>query len=169
MLAPAHRLKVTQVMQELQPRQIAPTSAQVPEVLDLIQRCFAFMESRIDPPSSMHRLSVEGVSEHCLRGEVWSIGTPPIACIFLKPKDPNLYISKLAVEPGMRGQGLARTLIQLAETRAIALALSGLELETRIELIENHETFRRLGFSKSGEGSHIGFDRTTYVTMHKTI
>ncbi|SLN34598.1 hypothetical protein ROH8110_01726 [Roseovarius halotolerans] len=49
------------------------------------------------------------------------------------------------------------------------MGLSGLELETRIELTENHETFRRLGFVKSGEGAHKGFERSTYIIMRKNI
>ena len=41
---------------------------------------------------------------------------------------------------------IARALVDLAEDRAKASGLGALELETRIELIENHEAFQRLGF-----------------------
>ena len=44
-----------------------------------------------------------------------------------------------------------------------------LELETRIELTENHETFAALGFVKVSEGAHPGYDRTTFITMRKTL
>ena len=60
-------------------------------------------------------------------------------------------------------------LIDLAEARAQALGLEALDLETRIELRENHATFARLGFEKVGEGRHQGYDRSTYVIMRKMI
>ena len=105
----------------------------------------------------------------CISGEVWAIGEPPYACIFLKEKDDNLYIGKLAVDDGMRGSGHARRLIELAQERALSKGLSALELETRVELLENHETFRRLGFTKIDEGMHDGFDKPTYIIMRKKI
>ena len=64
---------------------------------------------------------------------------------------------------------MAGVLIGLAEERAVSLGLSGLELETRVELVENHATFRRLGFSKTGEGMHDGFDQPTFILMRKSL
>jgi len=148
---------------------VNPDSASIPDILTLVQQAFASMEARIDPPSSMHRLTVSSIRDACAAGEVWTIGDKPDACIFTKKKGDYLYIGKLSVREDMRGRGLARALVELAETRAKMMGLSGLELETRIELTENHETFRRLGFVKSGEGAHKGFERSTYIIMRKNI
>lgn len=41
------------------------------EILALIRWCFASMEGRIDPPSSMHRLTAGGIAQQCRDGEVW--------------------------------------------------------------------------------------------------
>ena len=127
------------------------------------------METRIDPPSSMHRLSLDDVAEQCERGEVWSIGDPPQACMFLKYKVGSLYVGKIAVAENQRGKGLARKLVQVAEERARALALPFLELETRIELVENHRAFERLGFEKTSDGSHPGYDQPTFIVMRKPV
>jgi ribosomal protein S18 acetylase RimI-like enzyme len=71
---------------------------------------------------------------------------------FSEAEARRLYLGKLAVSEKMRGQGCARRLVDLAAERARMKGLDILELETRIELQENHETFRKLGFVKAGEG-----------------
>jgi ribosomal protein S18 acetylase RimI-like enzyme len=135
----------------------------------LIQDAFAFMDSRIDPPSSMHALTAETIAAQARSGEVWAIGTPPLACVFLTPKPGALYIGKLAVAATHRHQGLARSLIDLAETRARALDLPALELQTRIELTENHATFRALGFAETARTAHPGYDRPTSLTFRRPV
>ena len=42
-----------------------------PALLALIARAFAYMEGRIDPPSSLHRLTPQGLAAS---GEVWVLG-----------------------------------------------------------------------------------------------
>ncbi|WP_103258445.1 GNAT family N-acetyltransferase [Tabrizicola aquatica] len=138
-------------------------------LLRLIQDAFAFMDSRIDPPSSMHALTPETIAAQARSGEVWAIGTPPLACVFLTPKPGALYIGKLAVAATHRHQGLARSLIDLAETRARALDLPALELQTRIELTENHATFRALGFAETARTAHPGYDRPTSLTFRRPV
>lgn len=138
-------------------------------LLDLIRTAFAGMEGRIDPPSSMHRLTPDGIARQAEAGEVWAIGTPPVACIFLTPKPQALHLGKLAVAADQRGKGHARALIDLAETRARALGLPVVELETRVELSENHATFRALGFTEIGRSAHSGFDRPTSITFRREV
>lgn len=151
------------------PVRITADDPSVPGILDLVQRSFAYMEPRIDPPSSMHRLSVDSIQDECVQGEVWAIEQPAYACVFLTEKDDCLYIGKLAVSETMRGQGLARRLIDLAANRARAKRLQMLELSTRIELVENHHTFSRLGFLKTGEDRHAGYERPTFIIMRKPV
>jgi GNAT superfamily N-acetyltransferase len=133
--------------------------------LSLIRRAFAGMEGRIDPPSSIHRFTPADLQT----GEFWCIGTPPLACILLTAKSHALYLGKLAVEPGLARRGLARALIATAETRARALGLPALELQTRVELTENHATFRALGFQEIARTAHAGYDRPTSITFRKPL
>lgn len=156
-------------MLDVSPVRITADSSYIPTILELLQRAFAYMEPRINPPSSMHRLTVEKIKDHCVIGEVWAIGEPPKACVFFNTKGDHLYIGKLAVTEDMRGRGIAGQLIDLAEQRARSMGLSGLELQTRIELTENHVIFQRLGFTKTGENAHQGFDRPTSITMRKPV
>ena len=150
-------------------KRLRPNDPNIPHLHALLERSFAYMEGRIDPPSSLHRLTIALISEHCETGEVWAIGDPPIACVFLTPKPECLYVGKLAIDHAMRGQGLARQLVQVAEARARALDLPSLELNARIELTENHKTFAALGFKKHVERCHPGFTRTTFIAMRKSV
>jgi ribosomal protein S18 acetylase RimI-like enzyme len=138
-------------------------------LLALIRAAFASMEGRIDPPSSMHALTEAAIAKHAATGEVWAVGAPTVACVFLTPKPGRLYIGKLAVAEEHRGRGLARRLIDLAEARARAMGLPVLELQTRMELVENHAAFAAMGFVKVGETAHPGFARPTSLTFQRAV
>ena len=155
-----------------------PAARQLPEgdpalasVLSLIRSAFAYMEGRIDPPSSMHRLTLAALSDGARQGEVWAVedGGRAVACMMLTPRPPVLYLGKLAVAPSHRGQGLARDLALLAERRAAARGLAAVELQSRVELTENHTVFAALGFAVAGETAHPGFDRPTSLTFRKPV
>lgn len=138
-------------------------------LLALIRAEFAYMDGVIDPPSSMHRLTEAEIARQAEEGEVWVIGTPAVACMFLTVKGDWLYLGKLAVAADQRGKGLARDLVDLAMSRARALGLAGVELQTRIELTANHATFRALGFTETGRSAHPGYDRPTTLTFRRAL
>jgi ribosomal protein S18 acetylase RimI-like enzyme len=137
-----------------------------PALLALISRAFASMEGRIDPPSSLHRLTPQGLA---LSGEVWVLGQPAVACMVLKPVDGALYLGKLAVEPALQGRGLGRQMVARAEERAREMRFDRLELETRVELVENHRFYLSLGFTEVSRSAHPGFDRPTSVRYAKRV
>ncbi|MGR3679400.1 MAG: GNAT family N-acetyltransferase [Paracoccaceae bacterium] len=140
------------------------------QVLELLRASFAYMDGRINPPSSIHRLTVGSMQAHRRSGgEIWTVGKPVVACMFLTPKPERLYLGKLAVAPEARGRGLGRLLVTHAEGRAREMGFSVLELETRIELTENHVLFSRLGFVVTGTERHQGFDHATDVVMRKPL
>lgn len=138
-----------------------------PALLSLIHRAFAGMQGRIDPPSSMHALTPETIADQAKTGEIWAIGPPAAACLFLTPTPGSLYLHKLAVDPVHHRKGHARALIGTAAARARTLGLPALSLSTRVELIDNHAVFRALGFLETGRSAHPGFARPT--TLHFTL
>lgn len=138
-------------------------------ILALLQTEFAYMEGRVNPPSSVNRLDAASIAEQARSGEVWAIGTPPVACVFFSVKPGALYIGKLAVAAQHRRRGLARALIAQAEARARALGLPALELQTRVELAENHATYLAMGFTETGRSAHPGHDRPTTVSYRKKV
>lgn len=136
-------------------------------VLALIQRVFAEHDGRVDPPSSMHQMCLEDVEQQAENHEIWVIGKE--ACVFLTAQENGLYVGKLAVAPEARGKGRARALIMQAENRARALHLPQVVLQTRVELVENHTAFQALGFVKTDESAHPGFDRATSFRFTKVL
>lgn len=138
-------------------------------VLHLIRESFAYMDPRIDPPSSMHRLTAAAIAESAATGEVWLIGRPVRACMFLTYYPDALYIGKVAVAARARRQGLARRLMEQAENSARAHGLVRLELQTRVELTELHQTYRALGFRQTGTASHPGYDRPTSLIFTRPV
>ncbi|MGR3513761.1 MAG: GNAT family N-acetyltransferase [Paracoccaceae bacterium] len=153
----------------MEPYRLTEDDPRLGDVLALIRTAFTAHNGRIDPPSSMHRMTLESFAQSAGSAEVWAVGAPPVATVSLTVKEQAVYLSKLAVAQHARGTGMARQLIQLAEERARALGCAALELQTRVELTENHATFATLGFQIVGESVHVGFDRPTSLIMRKTI
>ena len=149
------------------PIRLSRNDPALPQVLSLIQTTFAYMDGQIDPPSSMHALTLSDLT--AVPSELWTIGTPVIACVILTPKPPTLYIGKLAVAETHRGQGYARMLIELAETRARTLNLTHLDLQTRIELVGNQAAFAAMGFVETARTAHKGYARPTAITYQRKI
>ncbi len=138
-------------------------------LLALIRSEFAYMDGRIDPPSSMHRLTAGDLARQAEEGEIWVIGAPAQACVVLTPKKDALYIGKLAVAGAQRGKGLARALVERAEERARMLGYREVELQVRVELVENQQAFAALGFRQVAATAHPGYSRPTSLTFRKTV
>lgn len=140
-------------------------------LLALVRTSFAFMDGRIDPPSSVHRLTAAAVTAQAEVGEVWvlEVDGGPVACLFATPMEGALYVGKLAVAGAWRGRGLARRLMGIAEDRARAQGFPRIRLQSRVELTENHAAFAKMGFANVGETAHEGYDRPTSITMEKPV
>ncbi|THV24104.1 GNAT family N-acetyltransferase [Peteryoungia ipomoeae] len=140
-------------------------------LLAMILRAFAYMDPLINPASSAHRLTAASLQQKA-KDEIGFAVTEHdqlIACTFVRPEPPCLYIGKLAVDPRAQSRGLGKLLLQEAETLAREQGLNILRLETRIELTGNHQVFESWGFRKTAEGRHKGFDRATFIEMQKTL
>lgn len=142
-----------------------------PELLHLVQDAFAYMEGRIDPPSSVHGLTPTSIATKS-QEEALFLATDDeelVGCVFARPRADSLYVSKLAVRPERQGNDIGRRLMQAVEDHARSIGIRTVELDTRIELIENHRTFVALGYLKTAEQAHEGFDHPTFITMRKLL
>lgn len=141
-------------------------------LLALILASFSYMHSRIDPPSSALRLTLQSLKEKAKVEKAYAAidNGRLLGCIFCKPEPPDcLYIGKLAVAPEEQGKGVGRLMLQAAIDYAIELGLPCLRLETRIELEENHDVFARWGFVRTLKASHPGFAHPTFIEMRKAL
>jgi len=140
-------------------------------LLQLLLRSYEYQKDRIDPPSSVLELDAQ-VLAYKAHEEQMFIATDDdmlVGCAFARPRDGALYVGKVAVRQDRQGQGIGRRLMQAIEQHARERGYTLLELETRIELIENHRTFGALGFRKVSEHAHPGYSRTTFITMRKAL
>ena len=129
------------------------------------------MTGRIDPPSSLEQLDAAALRKKALEETLilaFDDGAT-VACAYAKHAGPGLYIGKVAVHELWRGRGIARQLIGAAQELGRRRGYRFLELQARIELVENHRTFAALGFEKTAESSHPGYLKTTSITMRKPI
>lgn len=140
-------------------------------LLSLLQRAFNYMDGRINPPSSLHRLDAAGLRQKASDETLLlaKSGELLAGCLFVQQRGKSLYLSKLAVDQGFRGKGLARQFINVSLTIARQWSCDALELETRVELHENQTLFEHLGFSKTGENAHEGFDHATSFTYRRRV
>jgi N-acetylglutamate synthase-like GNAT family acetyltransferase len=152
-------------------RRAAADFADWARVRALILEAFAYMEGRIDPPSSALRLTPQSMAADAAEGALLLAEREGalVGCVFVRPKGDALYIGKLAVRPALQGSGVGRALLAAARAEARARGLAALELQTRIELAENHRAFARMGFVKIGETAHAGYSRATSITMRAPV
>jgi len=141
------------------------------ELLKLIRDSFAYMDGVIDPPSSAHLLTAEGLRQKAGEetGFAALIGEELVGCVFLKERSDSFYLGKLAVAPAFEGKGIARALMQRAEAETIAKGKPAIELQVRTELTRNRAVFEKLGYRKIAETAHPGYTRITSITMRKEI
>ncbi|MBY8977829.1 GNAT family N-acetyltransferase [Rhodobacteraceae bacterium NNCM2] len=136
----------------------------------LLTRAFAFMEGRIDPPSSLTRMGPADLARKAAGGTVLLAHDPELAgCLFASARADTLYLGKIAVDPARQGHGTGRALIDAAAGIARARGLPTLELQTRIELVENHRAFAAMGFEKVAETAHPGYTRPTSTTWRRPV
>jgi GNAT superfamily N-acetyltransferase len=152
-------------------RRAPPDFTDWERVRALILAAFAYMDARINPPSSALRLTAQSMKADAEKGALLlaECDGDLVGCVFAQTKGDALYIGKLAVRPGLQGEGIGRKLVDAARAEARRLGLGMLELQTRVELTENHATFARMGFVKTGETAHEGFDRPTSITMRGPV
>lgn len=141
------------------------------ELLALILRSFAYMDRIIDPPSTAHALTAESLQERARTeaGFIAMDGEKIVGCVFVRERDDDCYIGKLAVEPAMQGRGIGKRLLEAAETFAASRGKQAVELQTRVELTGNQTAFVRLGFVETKRTAHKGFDRPTSITLRKML
>ncbi len=137
----------------------------------LLVTCFAYMDGRIDPPSSLSRMTPGSLRDKARSETLVTLRRDGslIGCGFFSDTGHSIYLGKLAVLPARRGRGLLRRIVGEADAMARRLGRPVLELETRVELVETHAAFARLGFTETGRTAHTGYDRPTSLTMTRPV
>lgn len=97
----------------------------------------------------------DGIAEEISSNQVW-VGVEDdeiTAGLFLVALDGYLKLANLAVHPSHSGKGIGRKLIELSESEAKAQGYDEIRLNTHIDMQENVQLYRYLGweeFARSG-------------------
>ncbi|MCF8465791.1 MAG: GNAT family N-acetyltransferase [Sneathiella sp.] len=136
-------------------------------LLDLLYGAFSYMAARIDPPSSLHLLNEETIIEKAAEETLLLAydGDQLIGCCFLKDMGEEMYLGKLAVRTEGQKSGIGAALVNYAIDLCRRQKKKRIELQSRVELIDVHDFFRRRGFRQTGVTAHKGYDRPTSITM----
>ena len=137
----------------------------------LLTVCFSYMDGRVDPSSSLRSMTPDDPRRKAAEESLIVVfdGDELVACGFLTEADDSIYLGKLAVSSRFRRRGILRAMVEIAEDMANRQGRNWLELQTRIELTENHRTFEAHGFARVRETAHPGFAKPTSVTMRKRV
>lgn len=156
-----------------QSRPIRPDDAAT--IAALIRRSFAALAVEADPRLSGQRVTEAEITAHLAAGGAGMVieeAGLPVASVPWKrdaERTEAVYISRLAVDPAHRRQGLARALLATAEAEARAQGYRLLLLETRIVFTDNRALFAATGFHETRTRSHPGYDHPTIVMLEKTL
>ncbi len=133
----------------------------------LLHEAFAYMENRIDPPSSLHKMTAADLRQKA-ETETLLLAFDEdklVGCCFLADEGETLYLGKLAVSAALQSSGVGTALMAFAGDYGRRQGKSAIELQSRIELTEVHAFFRKFGFRKTSTTAHEGYVRPTSLTM----
>ena len=100
----------------------------------------------------------ENCAEEIAQHLVWvaEAGGRIVGALVLMPGDDFMRLANVAVHPDLRGKGLGRRLLTLAETEARDRGFAELRLTTHADMPENLELYARNGWRRTGrEGNKI--------------
>jgi len=146
-------------------RPAAPAEAQV--LLSVMRRAFAEYRGVLVPESSVFVETPDLIAAKLAGGGGFLAleGGKPVGCIIAEEKDGHGYLGRLAVDPGLRRQGLARRLMLAGEGFARDRGQAVCEVQVRIALAGNIALFQSLGYRETDRRAHPGFAEPTYLVM----
>jgi predicted N-acetyltransferase YhbS len=147
------------------------TDDDIPAIVELIRAAFAEYEGRLDPPSSAQNKTVAATRAELADGGgfVLSKSDRLVGCVFYHPHGDHMYLDRLSVLPGYRGQRLSRRLIDAVEDLARSSGLKRVRLSVRLALTQNRDYYERLGYAFYEHGTHAGYPEPTYVKLEKVL
>lgn len=151
---------------------ITPASeADAPLILATVLQAFKSLEGVINPPSSVFKETQESILAKLRLGGVYLAykESQVVGCVLYEIQDKSVYLGRLSVIPEYRQQGIATQLVHAVEQKAIDLEKSQINLYVRIQLIQNQNFFKSLGFRRIAEHTHEGFSNPTYISMMKDL
>jgi GNAT superfamily N-acetyltransferase len=142
-----------------------------PAAAALVRAAFAAQPVVLDPPASALGVTADTLAAHLSRagGAVAESEGRIIGVVLWEAGDGPLQVSRLAVAPEARLQGIARALLAAAEAAAHQQGLTRLRVGTRLALTGNRRLFESCGFVGIARHAHPGYPEPTWVEMEKRL
>jgi len=140
-------------------------------LLRVMQAAFAEYLGQLDPPSGVHRETVESVRQKLRTGRAalaLSEGEA-VGCVFYRREESHVYLGRLSVLPRFRNCGVGAFLIQYVKSYAAACRLPCVQLGVRLRLPHLLSHYERLGYRIVEYKAHEGYPAPTYVLMEKRV
>lgn len=146
-------------------RPLQPGDAEA--VAALVREAFAAIPIPLDPaPSALRVTAADVLAQE--GGAVWDAGGVG-GCVLWRMRDGALYLNRVAVRPGLQGQGIGRRLLNAAEAEGRRRGVPRLALEVRLALAGNRRLFAAAGFREVREHAHPGYAVATYAEAEKVL
>jgi ribosomal protein S18 acetylase RimI-like enzyme len=133
----------------------------------------AFEEYRawLDPPSGVHRETVESLRGYLERGHLTLalLEQEIVGCVLYHAEESHMYFGRLSVLPAYRNRGIARMLIDRVEACAHDLGLRRVRLSVRVAQPHNRAYYERLGYRFLAARAHAGYAEPTYDVLEKAL
>jgi ribosomal protein S18 acetylase RimI-like enzyme len=156
-------------MPEIAIRPATPSEAAV--LLEVMHRAFAEYRGVLRPESSVFAETSEAIAAKLAGGGGFLAVREemPVGCIIAEAKGARGYLGRLAVDPALRGQGLARRLVLAGEAFLRSKGLVRVGLGVRIALTRNIALFEALGYRETAREAHPGYSVPTSLIMEKSL
>lgn len=89
-------------------------------------------------------------------------GAAVVGFLLLVAEDDAMLLDNVAVLPSHRGRGVGRTLLELAESRAVASGHRRIRLYTHVTMVENQALYERIGYVETHRGGEEGLVRVFF-------
>ena len=147
------------------------TQPEAGTLLAVMRRAFGEYRGVLQPESSVFVETPELIAAKLAGGGGFLAieSDQPVGCLIAEEKDGRGYLGRLAVDPALRRQGMARRLMLAGEGFLRVRGLKIAEVQVRIALGGNIALFRSLGYRETARRSHSGFTAPTYLVMEKSL
>lgn len=146
---------------EIRPAQLEDAAA----VTACVAAAYAQYVARIGkPPAPMLDDYAELIHRHKIF--VLTEGESIIGVLVLIETEQSLLLDNVALHPDYQGRGLGRKLIELAAAEALRLGFSSIILYTNVQMTENINLYKKLGFVETERKQEKGYER---VYMRKLL
>ncbi len=89
-------------------------------------------------------------------------GTKVVGAIVLKLTDEGFYLDNVSVRPALKGQGIGRLLLELAESEARRQGYASIYLATHELMTENRALYSRIGYVEYDHRVINGYPRVFF-------